>query len=174
MTTHEAEAAPPAKRRRIGATTANVPTTTDTEISKSLDRPISPPLSRRKSPNPASLITPAWDFEGVPKHHPAQPLLTVESNANNHGQHGLERSEKENDERCIRSPIQLTRIKDLGPHQNIDTVELKDILGDPLIKECWNFNFLFDLDFVMCVAHDHDLERNQAAHGVFEIDLRTY
>jgi hypothetical protein len=22
-------------------------------------------------------------------------------------------------------------------------------LGDPLIKECWNFNFLFDLDFVM-------------------------
>jgi tyrosyl-DNA phosphodiesterase-1 len=50
---------------------------------------------------------------------------------------------------CIASPIQLTRIRDLAPHQNVDTVQLKDILGNPLIRECWNFNFLFDIDFVM-------------------------
>jgi len=49
----------------------------------------------------------------------------------------------------VSSPIQLTRIDDLMPSQNVDTIGLKDILGDPLIKECWNFNFLFDLDFVM-------------------------
>jgi tyrosyl-DNA phosphodiesterase-1 len=51
--------------------------------------------------------------------------------------------------RCVSSPFQLTKIRDLAPHQNVDTVELKNILGDPLIQECWNFNFLFDLDFVM-------------------------
>lgn len=49
------------------------------------------------------------------------------------------------------SPIQLTRVKDLAPGQNVDAVGLKDILGDPMIKECWNFNFLFDIDFVMLV-----------------------
>jgi tyrosyl-DNA phosphodiesterase-1 len=51
--------------------------------------------------------------------------------------------------RYVSSPFQLTKIRDLAQHQNVDTIELKDILGDPLIKECWNFNFLFDLDFVM-------------------------
>jgi tyrosyl-DNA phosphodiesterase-1 len=43
----------------------------------------------------------------------------------------------------------LTRIAGLAAHQNVDAVGLGDLLGDPLIKECWNFNFLFDLDFVM-------------------------
>lgn len=49
----------------------------------------------------------------------------------------------------ITSPIQLTRIKDLSDAENEDTVGLGEILGDPMIKECWNFNFLFDIDFVM-------------------------
>lgn len=53
------------------------------------------------------------------------------------------------DREYVASPFQLTKIRDLAPHQNVDTVELKDVLGDPAIRECWNFNFLFDLDFVM-------------------------
>jgi len=47
------------------------------------------------------------------------------------------------------SPFKLTHIRDLPAHLNIDTVKLSDILGDPLIKECWQFNFLIDLDFLM-------------------------
>jgi tyrosyl-DNA phosphodiesterase-1 len=51
--------------------------------------------------------------------------------------------------RFLPSPVQLTRIRDLPASSNVDTVGLNDLLGDPLIKELWNFNFLFDLDFVM-------------------------
>ena len=54
--------------------------------------------------------------------------------------------------KIIPSPIQLTRIRDLPPQCNVDTVSLKDILGDPLIRECWQFNFCFDLDFIMYVG----------------------
>ncbi|KAF2019391.1 phospholipase D/nuclease [Aaosphaeria arxii CBS 175.79] len=49
----------------------------------------------------------------------------------------------------IPSPVQLTKIGDLAPHQNVDTVTLHDILGDPKLIECWNFNYLFDVDFVL-------------------------
>lgn len=49
----------------------------------------------------------------------------------------------------ISSPIQLTRIRDLDASKNVDTVGLDDILGDPLIRECWQFNYLFDVDFLM-------------------------
>lgn len=47
------------------------------------------------------------------------------------------------------SPIKLTRIRDLNVSNNVDTIGLGDILGDPLIRECWQFNYLFDVDFLM-------------------------
>ncbi len=49
----------------------------------------------------------------------------------------------------ISSPVQLTRIRDLNASNNVDTVGLGEILGDPLIRECWQFNYLFDVDFLM-------------------------
>ncbi|EEH20614.1 hypothetical protein PABG_02845 [Paracoccidioides brasiliensis Pb03] len=51
----------------------------------------------------------------------------------------------------IPSPIQLTRVRDFpaSSENNTDTVKLRDILGDPLIKECWQFNYIFDVDFLM-------------------------
>ncbi|KAI4087243.1 MAG: hypothetical protein LQ344_006926 [Seirophora lacunosa] len=46
---------------------------------------------------------------------------------------------------CSRaSPIQLSTVSGLPASSNIDTWSLGDILGDPLIKECWLFNYLFD------------------------------
>ncbi len=51
--------------------------------------------------------------------------------------------------KMISSPVQLSTVKELPASSNIDTLSLKDILGDPLIKECWLFNYLFDVDFVM-------------------------
>ena len=51
----------------------------------------------------------------------------------------------------IPSPIQLTHIPGLSNSSgnNIDTIKLPDILGDPMISECWQFNFCFDVDFIM-------------------------
>lgn len=49
----------------------------------------------------------------------------------------------------VPSPIRLMRIRDLPASANTDTVGLSNILGDPLIRECWQFNYLFDVDFLM-------------------------
>ena len=47
------------------------------------------------------------------------------------------------------SPVQLNFVEDLPASSNVDCVSLGSILGDPMIKECWLFNYLFDMDFVM-------------------------
>ena len=47
------------------------------------------------------------------------------------------------------SPWQLTWIQDLPEDDNKDAVTLRDLLGDPLISECWEFNFLHDIPFLM-------------------------
>jgi tyrosyl-DNA phosphodiesterase-1 len=65
----------------------------------------------------------------------------------------------------FRSPFQLTRIRDLPPELNRDTISLKDILGDPLISECWEFNYLHDIDFLMN-AFDEDVRGLVKVHVV--------
>lgn len=49
----------------------------------------------------------------------------------------------------VASPVQLNSIEQLPPASNDDTISLGGILGDIMIKECWLFNYLFDLDFIM-------------------------
>jgi tyrosyl-DNA phosphodiesterase-1 len=49
----------------------------------------------------------------------------------------------------ISSPFRLMTIRDLPASQNKDTVSLHDILGNPLIKEAWIFNYCFDIDWMM-------------------------
>ncbi|KXJ85808.1 tyrosyl-DNA phosphodiesterase [Microdochium bolleyi] len=51
--------------------------------------------------------------------------------------------------RILPSPFRLTHIRDLGPDMNVDAVTLADLLGDPLISECWEFNYLHDVNFLM-------------------------
>lgn len=58
-------------------------------------------------------------------------------------------SAKQPSNKRIPSPMQLNHIQGLPASSNIDTDKLSDILGDPMIKECWLFNYLFDIDFVM-------------------------
>ena len=67
--------------------------------------------------------------------------------------------------RTFKSPFQLTKIRDLPPEMNRDTVKLKDILGDPLISECWEFNYLHDIDFLMG-AFDQDVRHLVKVHVV--------
>lgn len=49
----------------------------------------------------------------------------------------------------VPSPIHLSNVNGLPAASNVDTISLKDILGDPLIKECWFFNYLYDVDFML-------------------------
>ncbi|DAA74940.1 TPA_exp: Uncharacterized protein A8136_2358 [Trichophyton benhamiae CBS 112371] len=54
-------------------------------------------------------------------------------------------------QKIIPSPIQLTHIRDISDSTgyNEGCIKLRDILGDPMIKECWQFNYLFDVDYIM-------------------------
>ncbi|RDL33616.1 Uncharacterized protein BP5553_07984 [Venustampulla echinocandica] len=67
--------------------------------------------------------------------------------------------------KVIPSPFQLTWVRDLPASSNVDAVSLKDILGDPLIAECWEFNYLHDLDFLM-EAFDNDVRDLVKVHVV--------
>jgi hypothetical protein len=51
--------------------------------------------------------------------------------------------------RVLRSPFQLNRIDGLPPADNVDTIDLCDIVGHPLIRKCWVFNYCIDIDFLM-------------------------
>jgi tyrosyl-DNA phosphodiesterase-1 len=65
------------------------------------------------------------------------------------------------------SPFQLTKIRDLPDSSNVDTVTLSDILGDPLIREQWQFNFLHDIDFIMSHLDEdvRDTVQTKIIHG---------
>ncbi|KAF2847024.1 phospholipase D/nuclease [Plenodomus tracheiphilus IPT5] len=172
MTSSEATGAPPAKRRKVAEDSPNLEAIpTNNEPSTSLSRPISPPQTKRREAVPAALLTPTWNFDAVPQAVAAAiaPLSPIESQKHAHSK---AKQEEGSDVRFTASPIQLTRIKDLGPAQNVDTVGLKDILGDPLIKECWNFNFLFDLDFVMqhFDSDVRDMIKVKIVHGFWKKD----
>jgi len=65
----------------------------------------------------------------------------------------------------FKSPFQLTWIRDLPQEANRETVTLKDVLGDPLIAECWEFNYLHDIDFLMA-AFDDDVRHLVKVHVV--------
>ena len=72
--------------------------------------------------------------------------------------------------KIIESPWHLTWIRDLPDSSNKGAVTVQDILGDPLISECWNFNFLHDLDFLMR-AFDPDtrhLVKLHVIHGFWK------
>ncbi|KFA72733.1 hypothetical protein S40288_06136 [Stachybotrys chartarum IBT 40288] len=66
---------------------------------------------------------------------------------------------------AVASPWQLTWIRDLPADCNRDAVTLRDLLGDPLIAECWQFNFLHDIPFIM-EAFDPDTRHLVKVHIV--------
>jgi tyrosyl-DNA phosphodiesterase-1 len=93
------------------------------------------------------VATPTWSFDDVPK----QTLTPPSSLPTKQAETEATTRDENNGARFVASPVHLTRIQGLAAHQNVDAVGLGDLLGNPLIRECWNFNFLFDLDFVMYV-----------------------
>jgi tyrosyl-DNA phosphodiesterase-1 len=67
--------------------------------------------------------------------------------------------------RYIPSAFQLTRIKDLLPAHNVDTITLHDILGHPLLSTVWQFNYLHSIPFI-CKQFDPDARPHIALHIV--------
>ncbi|KAF4454539.1 tyrosyl-DNA phosphodiesterase 1 [Fusarium austroafricanum] len=65
----------------------------------------------------------------------------------------------------VKSPWQLTWIQDLPESDNKDAVNLQDLLSDPLISECWEFNYLHDIPFLMS-AFDPDTRHLVKVHLV--------
>ncbi|KAK3905554.1 putative tyrosyl-DNA phosphodiesterase [Staphylotrichum tortipilum] len=72
--------------------------------------------------------------------------------------------------RPFKSPFHLTSIRDLPPDMNRDTVTLKDILDDPIIVECWEFNYLHDIAFLMRAFDQdvRDLVKVHVVHGFWK------
>lgn len=72
--------------------------------------------------------------------------------------------------KILPSPFQLTRITDLPASSNVGAVTLKDVLGDPLIAECWEFNYLHNLDFLMNAFDEdiRDLVQVHVIHGFWK------
>ena len=111
---------------------SNVTSATDNDSNlKSLGRSISPPSARR---------TPRMPEMSAPSR--MSGLASVAQLAPN-------KNSNSSSIKMISSPVQLSQIQELPATSNVDAVSLKDILGDPLIKECWAFNYLFDIDFLM-------------------------
>ncbi|KAI2621252.1 phospholipase D/nuclease [Hypoxylon sp. NC1633] len=70
------------------------------------------------------------------------------------------------------SPVRLTTIRDLPDKSNVGAISLHDLLGDPLIAECWEFNYLHDVGFLM--SHfDPDIRslvKVHVVHGFWKRD----
>ena len=131
------------KRRRLSHGSDHTPK--GKELPRSVTGSVSPPPLRNPRPQ-------------TPNTHISKPQTP-----------GLQVPEPQST-KVMRSPFQLTWIRDLPEASNVDAVSLKDILGDPLIKECWEFNYLHDLDFLM-EAFDNDvrdLVKVNVVHGFWK------
>jgi tyrosyl-DNA phosphodiesterase-1 len=99
----------------------------------SLNRPISPPPGTAKVP----ITLDVNDSEMPPA---KRQRLSSSSTAS---------LKDATERRLIPSPFQLTKIQDVPDNDNSNTVSLHDILGSPLIREAWIFNYVFDIDWTM-------------------------
>lgn len=120
----------------------------DKKLPLSLTTRVSPPPLRRKKEVIESKIDTESDFNSKHSNDSQQAQQPYYSNT-------------------IKSPFQLTWIRDLPESSNMDAVTLKDILGDPLISECWEFNYMHNVDFLMSHFDPDvkDLVKVHVVHG---------
>lgn len=136
----------PLKRPRVESTQAAEVRTKRAAFLSSLSRAVSPPssiASERLTDIPpqrfdTSLPTPA--LTGAASNVQVKQSLSTKPSIQSHVQSAS---------RSLPSPFQLTKVFGLPSSSNVDTISLHDILGDPLIREAWIFNFCFDVDWTM-------------------------
>ena len=113
----------------------------------SRDKSISPPPKRHASSVSGSLTTvEKGDAESA--FYAAATSTSSSDNADNPSKSTTEPTNPRY-RTLIRSPMQLNFVGELPASSNADCISLGGLLGDPMIKECWLFNYLFDVDFVM-------------------------
>jgi tyrosyl-DNA phosphodiesterase 1 len=120
----------------------------------SISRDVSPPRSSRGTPD-----TEIVSVQRMTAHVTAPENRQIVSEADRNGNptqsktQGLSQNRRSNvstnRHMMLPPPFTLTKIRDLPASANVDTVSLHDILGNPLIKEAWVFNFCFDVDWMM-------------------------
>lgn len=138
----------PSKKVKVSSKTVDVGVITSLA---SLSRQISPPPGRSQQPS-----------------QPSAPACPKARNGNKDNSNSPIATRSQS--KIVASPIQLTHIRDLPAANNVDTVRLRDILGDPMIRECWQFNYLFDVDFLMS-NFDEDvrgLVKVKVVHGSWQ------
>ncbi|KAF7875311.1 hypothetical protein EAF04_002483 [Stromatinia cepivora] len=124
---HSQDSDEPAQKRRKVDDNPN-DNTNEKGVRRGMDRSVSPPPLRRHRME-------------IPNQEEGSLGQKVESSK--------QKSPKNTKQKVVKSPFQLTTIRDLPASSNVDTISLKEILGDPLISECWEFNYLHNLDFLM-------------------------
>lgn len=170
---------PPAKRRKISSQLGNTKSKDPSHNGglesplRSLRRSITPPPSNRATPKPTKdgygEMEPESKYDAQHVKHSNSSEIEIRNWDNKHLKTKILPSaesvvkgkvkassntddQKQPKTKYIRSPFRLTHIRDLNGESNTDTVTLNDFLRDPMIKECWQFNFLFDIDFVMSAS----------------------
>jgi tyrosyl-DNA phosphodiesterase-1 len=148
---------PPLKRRKLSIPSDEVETVHEQSIStngtslSSLTQRVSPPPLRKALKKTIDLTA-----------NEKSPLVGQQEHVSKE-----ERSAKNTDPSLIPSPIHLTKVEGLSAVNNVDTASLRDIVGDPLIRECWVFNYLFDVEFLLsCLDEDvRDEVQVKLVHG---------
>ena len=114
-------------------------------LQSSRDRSISPPPKRLATTVNHRLEVVA---EGTSSDNAAAPTKSPAANDISNYK-SIEKPALSRSRNIVQSPVQLNFIEELPASSNVDCISLGSILGDPMIKECWLFNYLFDMDFVM-------------------------
>lgn len=122
-------------------------------VLKSMSTPVSPPRKRRREDDKTRETKISKTTEN--NHQSLEPVLVPSS--------CLPPSRPIS---ALRSPFQLTAIHDLPPSANVDALTINDVFGDPRVTECWEFNYLHNLDFLMSSFHADARQRGVAVHIV--------
>jgi tyrosyl-DNA phosphodiesterase 1 len=151
----------------------------------SMSREVSPPLSARATPD-VELREP----QAMPLVNEKLPSSELEDScaASSHDPTATTAAEQQTylppksstgaialSKTTLSSPFSLTKIRDLAAASNVDTVSLHDILGNPLIKEAWIFNFCFDVNWMMQFFDPdvRDLVQIKIIHGSWKTEDRN-
>ncbi|KAL8685010.1 MAG: hypothetical protein Q9224_006019, partial [Gallowayella concinna] len=152
------------KRRRIDDTVP-IDDEHDTDSDNVVEIP-APPRQKRVSKN-INHSSARGSISPPPTRNPTHRLYGGNSLGRDKKDATPQAAESSSSRRFITSPIQLSTVNGLAASSNVDTVCLKDILCDALIRECWLFNYLIDVDFIVSQldVDTRELVRVKIVHG---------
>ncbi|OAA58096.1 Tyrosyl-DNA phosphodiesterase [Niveomyces insectorum RCEF 264] len=128
-------------------------------VLQSMSAPVSPPRKRRRA-RPTDADAEAEADAG------ADAVPTPEATTEPATQAVAEESTADTRVSALVTPFRLTTIRDLPAAANAATVTLRDLIGDPHVTACWEFNYLHDVDFLVGTLHPDVQHRRVPVHIV--------